>query len=218
MIGIYYIATATYKCYINGFIESIKNFRIGKKKKIILLTDELQESITDINEDIDIEQHIVSDAPWPIVTLLKMWYIDKYKGDFEEIYYFNADAIVVADLPDCEDKIILTRHSYADNTEFDGHRFMTIQDDNPNSSSYIGHHDYTYVQGGFFGGKAEIVYKMCESVSKWVENDLKRCVIPKWHDESYLNKWHTLNIEKCKVIRAWDNINIIRNKNFKPKK
>ena len=216
MIGIYYIATDTYKCYINGFIESIKNFRVGKKKKIILLIDELQESIIDTNDDI--EQHIISDAPWPIIALLKMWYINKYKQDFEEVYYFNANAQVVNDLPDCEDKLLLTRHTHADHTQFDGHKFMAIQQDNPNSLSYIGYHDYTYVQGGFFGGKAEIVYKMCESVSKWVESDLKRCVIPKWHDESYLNKWHTLNLEKCKVIRAWDYITLIQNKNFKPKK
>ena len=218
MIGIYYIATDTYKCYIKNFIDTISKFRVGKKKEIIFLVDELQEINDQINKDIKIKQYLISDAPWPVIALLKMWYINKYKQDFEEVYYFNANAQVVNDLPDCEDKLLLTRHTHADHTQFDGYKFMAIQDDNPNSLSYIGYHDYTYVQGGFWGGNAKIVYDMCESVSKWVENDLKRCIIPKWHDESYLNKWHTLNLEKCKVIRAWDYITLIQNKNFKPKK
>lgn len=41
MIGIYYIATASYKVYLDGFIKSIESFRIGKNKEIILFTDEV---------------------------------------------------------------------------------------------------------------------------------------------------------------------------------
>lgn len=74
------------------------------------------------------------------------------------------------------------------------------------------------MQAGFFGGKAEIVYKMCEDVSKWVESDLKRGVIPKWHDESYLNKWVFMNKSQCKMIKAWDYINLRHDKKFIPKK
>jgi hypothetical protein len=70
----------------------------------------------------------------------------------------------------------------------------------------------------FFGGKAEIVYKMCEDVSKWTESDLKRFIIPKWHDESYLNKWQTMNSDKCEIINVWNYAELIDNKDFIPKK
>lgn len=214
MIGVYYIATGSYKVYIDGFIRGIQNFRMNNSKKIILLVDEF----VDISSyDIEIEQHIISDAPWPIVTLLKMWYISKYSEDFEEVYYFNANAQVIRDIPNCGDKMLCTRHSFHQNI-LDGHYFLSIEDDNPKSLSYIGLHDYDYVQAGFFGGKAEIVYKMCEDVSKWTESDLKRGVIPKWHDESYLNKWQTMNSDKCKIINAWDYIELVYNENFVPKK
>jgi hypothetical protein len=179
-----------------------------------LLVDEF----VDISSyDIEIEQHIISDAPWPIVALLKMWYISKYREDFEEVYYFNANAQVIRDIPNCGDKMLCTRHSFHQNI-LDGHYFLPIEDDNPKSLSYIGLHDYDYVQAGFFGGRAEIVYKMCEDVSKWVESDLKRGVIPKWHDESYLNKWQTMNSDKCKIINAWDYVELVYNDKFIPKK
>lgn len=34
---------------------------------------------------------------------------------------------------------------------------------------------------------------MCEDISLMVEKDLKKNIIPQWHDESYLNKWRILN-------------------------
>ena len=214
MIGIYYIATGSYKVYLDGFIKSLKNFRIGRDKEIILLTDEI---IDTTRYTIPIKQHFIPDAPWPIVTLLKMWYINEHKGSYDEIYYFNANAQVKEDIVPCGDKMLLTFHSRRQ-TSLDGSFFMKIVDDNPQSCSYIGYHDYDYVQAGFFGGKAEIVYKMCEEVSKWVESDLKRCIIPKWHDESYLNKWATIHKDEYQIIRAWDSISLEHNDKFIPKK
>lgn len=214
MIGIYYIATGSYKVWLDEFIYSLNNFRIEKDKKLILLVDE---QIDTSKYEIEIEQHIISDAPWPIVTLLKMWYIYKYKGNFEEVYYFNANAKIITDLPLCDNKLLLTHHTHS-HKNIDGHDFLNPNEDNPKSLSYIGLHEYQYTQGGFFGGKAEIVYKMCEEVSKWVESDLKRGVIPKWHDESYLNKWAFLNKHHCDIIHVWDYVDLVYNKNFIPKK
>ena len=59
---------------------------------------------------------------------------------------------------------------------------------------------------------------MCKDVSEWVESDLKRCIIPRWHDESYLNKWKTLHEDQCNVVRIWDCIHMVYNKDFIPKK
>lgn len=216
MVGIYYISTGSYKVWLDGFLQSLSNFRVGKDKKLILLVDE---PIDTTKYEIEIEQHIISDAPWPIVTLLKMWYIYKYRGDYDEVYYFNANAQVKSDLPDCGDKLLLTRHyKHNPNNALDGCWFLKIEDDNPKSYSYIGLHEYTYAMASFFGGKADVVYKMCSDVSKWVESDLKRFVIPRWHDESYLNKWQTMNKELCEIINVWNNVELVYNDKFIPKK
>jgi hypothetical protein len=214
MVGIYYIATGSYKVYLDGFIKSLENFRIGEYKEVILLIDEL---IDTTRYTIPIKQFLVSDAPWPIVALLKMWYIYKYRGDYDEIYYFNANAQIITDLPLCDNKLLLTRHTHS-HKNIDGHDFLNPNEDNPKSLSYIGLHEYQYVQAGFFGGKAEIVYKMCEEVSKWVESDLKRGIIPKWHDESYFNKWQTMNKNLCKIIHVWNNVKLVYNDKFISKK
>jgi hypothetical protein len=42
---------------------------------------------------------------------------------------------------------------------------------------------------------------MCNDVSKMVEEDLKKNIIPQWHDESYLNKWCVLNKDKVNKQR-----------------
>ena len=60
------------------------------------------------------------------------------------------------------------------------------------SQAYI-NEPYTYIHGGLFFGPSEIVYKMCEDVSRMVEIDLRGNIIPQWHDESYLNKWRVMN-------------------------
>lgn len=202
MIGIYFIATSTYKVYIPEFLDSLEKFRADRKKRVILLVDEIQEVSQKHLEYLEIEQHIVSDAPWPIVTLLKMWYIYKYRGNYSEIYYFNANIQIYKDIPQCDGRLIVTYHTHS-NREVDGHDFLNPDDDNPKSLAYIGLHNYFYVQAAFFGGNADIVYRMCKDVSEWVESDLKRGVIPKWHDESYLNKWKTLHEDLCEVADIW---------------
>ena len=214
MIGIYYIATGSYKVYLDGFVRSLALFRVGEAKRLVLLTDE---EVDTSGYDIEVEQHRVSDAPWPIVTLLKMWYIAKYRGEYEEVYYFNANCQVVADIPACEGRMLLTRHTHSLGGD-DGHVFLKVADDDPRSYAYIGVHDYVYVQGGFFGGAAEVVYAMCDDVGRWVERDLLCRVVPKWHDESYLNRWWTMHGERCKVVNVWDCVRLVRNPKFVPKK
>lgn len=214
MIGIYCIATGSYKVFLYGFLDSLRTLRPTEKKTVILFTDSDDNYESDF---LEIVNHRISDTPWPIVILLKMWYINQHPIECDEVFYFDADTLCIRDLPNNNDKLMLTRHTCSDGG-IDGHRFMLLNDDNPNSLSYIGRLPYEYVQAGFFYGNSKIVYNMCRDVSCWVEDDLKRGVIPKWHDESYLNKWVFMNKSQCKIIKAWDHINLVRHKNFIPKK
>ena len=62
---------------------------------------------------------------------------------------------------------------------------------------------------------------MCDTISQWIEDDLRRGVIPRWHDESYLNKYCLLNKHLCNIskIIGWDcPVYYVDNKEFKPKR
>ena len=218
MIGIYFIATGPYKVQIEGFLDSIVNFRPNYNKHVVLITDDDGNYYRNY---LTIEHHHIEDAPWPIITLLKMWYISKYKVECDEVYYFNANARVFKDIPSCNNEIILTNHPCSESCNIDNLGFLKLEDDNPNSLSYIGLIPYTYVSAAFFGGDSKLVYEMCDTISQWVEDDLCRGVIPKWHDESYLNKYCLLNKHLCnisKIIGRNCSVYYVDNKEFKPKR
>lgn len=150
MIGIYFIATGPYKVQIEGFLDSVIKFRPDSKKHVVLITDDDGNYSRDY---LTIEHHHIDDAPWPIVTLLKMWYINKYKIECDELYYFNANARIFKDIPNCNDKIILTNHPCSESCYLDNLGFLKLEEDNPNSMAYIGRIPYTYVSAAFFWWK-----------------------------------------------------------------
>ena len=90
-------------------------------------------------------------------------------------------------------KLNVSRHFITDpSLEYDNENFENVS---PDSQAYIDY-NYKYVQSGLFIGPSNIVYEMCKDVSKMCEIDLKNNIIPQWHDESYLNKWVQLNLDK----------------------
>ena len=93
IIGIYYIATNIYINDFNRFLISIKNFFPNIKKEIILLTNS-EPNILNVNNypNISIDYHKIDDFPWPIITLFKMKYIYDYKGNYDYVFYFNANS------------------------------------------------------------------------------------------------------------------------------
>lgn len=192
-IGIYYIATGVYNKSFPDFLVSLNNFFPGVKKTIILLSDQLEsyDNYYDELHDISITYKYLKHQPWPLITLFKMTTIYENKGNYDYVFYFNANSIILENNY-CwfnPNKLILTCHKDWIGYERDATTFLPAYFDNPNSISYIGKTEYIYVQGAFFGGNAKLVYEMCEVVSEMVVEDLINNIIPKWHDETYLNKY-----------------------------
>ena len=191
-IGIYYIATGIYKNNFNPFIKSINNFFPQYNKKIILLSDGLEEYIDYQENNIHIEHHYIEDHPWPIVALFRFHYLVKYKVNCDYIFFINSNSMI---LPNKlynwfdENKINVTKHfSYRSGIKTT-YELLLPSDDNPNSTSYIGNINYIYCQSGFFGGPSNLIYDMCEDIITMIDIDLKNNIIAKWHDETYFNKW-----------------------------
>lgn len=214
------MATGPYRVYIEDFLDSLANLRPNDDKMVVLLTDNDDETYY-TRGYLHIVHHRISDEPWPIICLLKMWYVNKYWVDCNEAFYLDIDTLVTRDLPNISGRIMLTRHTWAWKDGNDGHDFLHLEDDNPESLSYIGRLPYTYVQSGSWGGDAEVVHRMVRDVSDWVEDDLTRNIIPRWHDESYLNKWQVINREYCVIDRYMGDgcaIQFNNNPNFKNKR
>ena len=192
-LGIYYIATNVYINGFESFIENIYNFFPDYKKTIIVLSDSLKHYNNKHINGIKIKVKNITHFPWPTITLFKHFLIKENLENFDYICYCNADLHYNDDfnLYDKLDmnKLIVSKHYKLDNN-FDA---LPLNEDNPNSKSYIGNNKYTYVNGGFFIGPNLIVKKLCEDITNWVTLDLMLGIIPRWHDETYLNKWCFIN-------------------------
>lgn len=199
-LAIYYIATSNYKEGFKYFKQNLEYFYPDMRKTVIVLSDGLMEWNNVTEGDITYKVYPILHMPWPLVALLKMNYILEHKIECDYVCFIQANLQINKDYDYNSaridlSKLNLTRHSYAENTKdnivvLDGYKYAPSI--NKDSVAYL-HKPYTYVQSGFFIGASDIVYAMCESVSKMVEIDLRRNIIPQWHDESYLNKWRLLH-------------------------
>lgn len=221
-IGIYYLATDIYKNSFTTFLNSVKNFFPGIKKTIILLSDGLEEyDGTKLDNNIYIIRKYLHHQPWPIITLFKMTTILENQGDYDYVFYFNCNSIILKNNDYSwfdSNKLILAYHKDWFGNECKTFKFLEPFNDNPNSLSYMGTLDYTYVQGAFFGGKSELVYNMCKEVTEMLNVDLINNIIPRWHDESYLNKYcylykdtDIITIENVLISEIFYDINDLSN-------
>lgn len=186
MIAIYYIATSNYKQGFVHFKRDLAALWRGVEKRVIVLSDGLEEWDGIKEEEITYEVRHIEHYPWPIITLFKMRHILTNKVDCDYVIYMNGNMQYNnrCNLP-LPSKLVCSRHIFSEGDNFDGDKFATIDH---RSAAYI-NEPYHYVHGGLFYGPADIVYKMCKDVTAMVEKDLLCNIIPQWHDESYLNKW-----------------------------
>lgn len=197
-LAIYYIATSNYKMGFEHFKKNLKYLFPNMKKTVIVLSDGLDEWNNIIEDGITYKVFHIEHFCWPIVTLFKMKHILDHKIDCDYVCYMNGTLVYnndyTGDVIDLT-KLNLTRHAASDETKlYDSDLFEGYGSGiNKKSKAYIVKQPYTYVQGCFFLGPADITYKMCDDVSKMVEADLLNNLIPSFHDESYLNKWRLDN-------------------------
>lgn len=202
-LAIYYIATSNYKMGFEHFKKNLKYFYPEFKKTVMILSDGLTEWNNIVEDNITYKTYHIDHFPWPIITLFKMKYIYDHRITCDYVCYFNGNLQYNPNYNTSLNKIDLTklnvtRHAFSnENDEYDNKNFENVSQQ---SIAYI-NKPYKYVQGGFFIGPSDIVYKMCEDVCKICEIDLSNNIIPQWHDESYLNKWCEDNAKLIKKER-----------------
>lgn len=200
-LGIYYIATSNYCAGFSHFIKNIHLFAPELKKKIIILSDGLNDWDGKCINDIDCKVIHIDHYPWPIITLFKFYNILKYKEDFDYVMYVNAETQFNSHWSGklwsvfSQDKLTLARHPQSDlSIEFDGSKFNCYPKEN--TSCYIKPSEqFTYVCAGLVFGPSKIFFNMCEDINSLLKTDLMGHIFPMWHDETYLNFWRLKNLD-----------------------
>ena len=196
-IAIYYIVTGDYKKLFPDFLESVHNFYPKNQKIVKLISDGLEEFATYKKNKVKVDLcPKINNYPWPIVPLYKMWLIsENFDNSCKYSCYFNGNSIINVHALDAlnPNKITVSYHSF--NSKKRPYNPWPHININPTSSAYLKNETYEYVQSGFFFGPSNIIYNMCTEINDLLTDDMKRHRFAQWHDESYLNKWCTLNPE-----------------------
>ena len=187
-ISIPIIATGDYIKYVPKLIEGInKYFLPGHKKWIYVFTDykkEVHGAMTVYQEH----------KPWPYPTLYRYNIFHNYFHSqqlcFDYYFYLDADMMVVDTVGDeILGGIVATIHpgfmnKRPEKFELDT-KFLAKSYINPKLVKQ-------YYCGGFNGGSKYL--EIAKVITSWVNIDQKHHYTPNWHDESYLNKFLTINV------------------------
>ena len=190
-IAILYIATGEYINFFDDFyLSAEKYFLPESKKKYFLFTDIDNNKFVNVD---NIEVIHVDKLPWPLNTLLRFAYFKMIFNQlihYEYTFYFNANAKFVnyfdeSELPKKEDNYLLgVIHPGYKNRP----RFLYPFERNKDVSCHIGFlSGADYFQGCLNGGRTKEYIELIETCDNNVRLDLKRNLIAKVHDESYLN-------------------------------
>ncbi|MGN1063096.1 MAG: family 6 glucosyltransferase [Alphaproteobacteria bacterium] len=190
-IAVLYIATGRYIVFWPKFYESAqRHFLPQYEKHYFIFTDDTTIDFPDNVTRVERAWH-----PWPLDTLdrFEMFLsIQDQLKKYDYIYFFNANAEVVSDVgtevfPSADQGIMVTWHPgyYRLKNPAD-----YPYDRNEHSTAYIpmGAGKY-YVQGGFNGGRTQDVLKMYRLLHQDVQENIRRQITARWHDESHLNHY-----------------------------
>lgn len=189
-VAILYIATGRYIKFWEGFYQAMeKYFLPNHDKTYFLFTD---------HEFQEVEKNVVKvkqeQLPWPYITLKRFHFFDGIKKqlkEFDYIYFLNGTMMPVAEIdeeifPTKEQGVMVTLHP----GNWVRNKFYLPYDRNPKSKSCISDYDGKYYfMGGFNGGTSEAFLKLIETLKRWTDTDLENKQMPRWHDESMLNKY-----------------------------
>ena len=187
-IGILYIGIGRYICFWKDFYDSCEKYLIPEAEKhYYIFTD--NENLIESSERISIFHQ--DDMGWPCNSLLRFKMFRRIKellNDNDYLFFFNSNAIIVFPIS-TYDLLPGEKEDYS---------AMCI-DDSPNCSGFeqrpvsacyvkTGETPY-YFSGALNGGKTEAFIHLIEACDDIVDTELRNGIMPKWHDESVLNRF-----------------------------
>ncbi len=195
-IGILYICTGAYVAFWEDFYKTFEeHFLKDYEKHYFVFTD--ADSVYGEEDNKNIHRKYLETLPWPLVTLFRFKTFLSAEDELKQMDYLMfsnsnmvCDTDITADefLPreECGERLFVTRHPgyYGKNGIY------APFDRNKKSSAYVPYNKgETYVIGAMNGGTSEAFLEMSHALNNAIDEDLKKNVIARWHDESQLNHY-----------------------------
>ncbi len=187
-VGILCIGTGRYSALLPGLLRSVRLYFLpGLSKRFYVFTDAAAPAGADVRR---VERR---HAGWPADTLERYGMFMQIADELRKhayIYFFNANMRAVAPigrevLPTVDRPLVAVRHPRRYTLE----ELATATEQRQHSRAYIPRLPYTYVAGGFNGGRAADFIAMAATIDRWQRADAAAGLVPVWHDESYLNAY-----------------------------
>jgi len=203
-IGFLIIATGPYKIFFEKLRESIlENFMTNHEKIFFYFTDDK----SNLNKFKDVVKIPLKNLGFPKMTLFRYKFfsnnsnkIKSYKPDY--LFYLDVDMLIVDKveddiLPKNDKKLLAVFHPGFYNTI----NKIKPHETNKKSNFFVpSNKRVVYVAGGFQGGITNEYLKTSKELSKLIDEDFSKNIIPVWHDESAFNWYLTKNVKKIKFI------------------
>jgi len=193
-VAILYICTGRYSIFWNSFYSSSEEYFLNEAiKHYFVFTDEPGFLASNINNVTFIKQVKLG---WPMDSLGRFGMFNSIRNRllaYDYIYFFNANLNFLKKvgeeiLPtpqECGLTAVLHPYCYL---EKDNNKFF--YDRNKRSRAFVPFgKGENYYQGCLNGGTRDAYLKLVEVLEENVQQDLKRNVIARWHDESHLNHY-----------------------------
>lgn len=205
-IGILYICTGPYVVFWKDFFDTFEEKFLSDVEKYYYVFTDAEEIY--MEEDCDrVKRYPLSPQPWPLVTLLRFHTFLSIREELEKRDYlmFSNANIVCDEIVTCEE--FLPREDQGEVMAFTKHPgychvpiHMAPLDRNKNSLAYVPYNcGEDYVIGAMFNGTSKAFLEMSELMMNRINDDLKRNVIARWHDESHINRY-IVGRKDCRIL------------------
>lgn len=195
-IGILYICTGPYKLFWKDFYESFEKYFLPEtEKRYFVFTDSRKEEIYGFENESKIKIVHIENMPWPLVTLFRFDTFLKIEEELKKCDYLlfsNANMICnkkISEkefLPTDDKKLLMTVHP----GYYKKSKIEYPYDRNNKCLAYIPWNcGKYYVIGAMLGGTSDAFLEMSHKLRDNINEDLKKNVIAKWHDESHINRY-----------------------------
>jgi Glycosyltransferase family 6. len=183
-IAIFLIATNKYVDFIPELVKGINKYFLTDHEKTIYLFTDSDKKISGVTKIY--QEH----KPWPYPTLYRYHIITNgCKGEFDYYYYLDSDSLIVDTVGDeILGKLVATRHPGF----FNRPKLGFILDKKFLAQSFVSINKIQYYFAGGFNGGSDYL-KMATQITRWIDIDQKYGHTPIFHDESYIQRYYSLN-------------------------
>ena len=196
-VGLTVTATGDkYRAFLPGFLSSVKKYFFTHHRVSVFVFSDVRPNEKSMNNNEDVPPYTwieTADLGWPYASLRRFHHIKDNARRFLHLdYLFSLDVDLRFVAPVCQDMLGLLVGQL--HPCLLGRPGPTCDD--PSSAAFIPRDSNAhYYAGGMFGGEVLAVVDMARAVCLGIDKDLAHQppIIPKWHDESYLNKFFHLH-------------------------